>query len=111
VGVDVPEGTLSLPPSLSVPIDGSEADRMFDRAARRPHVAERDDEVAPNVRSSRFVRPTVYSCLTTPARDQIFPLKPAKTRTLPDLGAYRAFRSDGSLTVPASLTGFDKTSG
>ena len=84
---------------------------MFDRAARRPRVAERDDEVAPNVRRSRFVRPRVYSCLTTPAGDQIFPLKPAKARTLPDPGAYSAFRNDRSLTVPASLTGSDKISG
>jgi hypothetical protein len=59
---------------------------MSDRAARRPRVANRDAEVAANVRSSRFVGPRVYSCLTTPARDQIFPLKPAKARTLPDLG-------------------------
>src|SRR5262245_48522967 len=35
-GVDVREGTLLLPPSLSVHIDGSDADRTFDRAARRP---------------------------------------------------------------------------
>jgi hypothetical protein len=84
---------------------------MFDRSARRPRVAERDDEVAPNVRSSEFVRPRVHSCLTTPAQDQFLPFKLAKAGTLPDLGAHSAFRSDGSLTVPASLPGCDKTSG
>jgi hypothetical protein len=83
---------------------------MFDRAARRPRVAERDDEVASNVRS-RFVRPGAYVCLTSLAGDQIFPLKPVEARTLPDLGTYGAFRSDGSLAVPASLTSSDKTSG
>jgi hypothetical protein len=50
-GVDVPKGTLPLPPSLSVHIDGSDAGRMFDRAARRPGVAWRADIfVLPNRR-------------------------------------------------------------